>query len=84
MLKARLEENPKSLDEHLYYCMVVYHSSVHASTGHTLFELMFGREMRIPLDVMMGPADTTDHFYIEFVDDLQENLKLLIEMYGRI
>ena len=36
--------------------------------------------MRIPLDVMMDPADTIDHSYTEFVDDPRENLKLLIEM----
>ncbi|XP_078361889.1 uncharacterized protein LOC144646225 [Oculina patagonica] len=36
---------------------------------------MFGREMRIPLDVMMGSADTTDHSYTEFVADLHENLE---------
>ncbi|KAL9970389.1 hypothetical protein ACROYT_G022754 [Oculina patagonica] len=32
MLKARIEENPKSWDEHLDYCMMAYRSSVHAST----------------------------------------------------
>ncbi|KAL9963717.1 hypothetical protein ACROYT_G027251 [Oculina patagonica] len=65
----------KSRDEHLDYCMMAYRSSVHVSTGHTPFELMFGRKMRIPLDVMMGSADTTDHSYAEFVADLHENLE---------
>lgn len=55
--------------------MMAYRSSVNASTGHTPFELIFGREMRIPLDMMMGPANTNDHSYTEFVDDLLENLE---------
>ena len=75
MLKARVEEKPKSWDEHLDHCMMAYRSSVHASTGHTPFELMFGREMRIPLDVMMVVAEDSDCMYSEFVADLQKNLE---------
>ena len=75
MLKARIEENPKSWDEHLDYCMMAYRSSVHGSIGHPPFELMFGREIRIPLDAMMGSADSTGHSYTEFVADLRENLE---------
>ena len=48
MLKARVEDNPATWDEHLDLCMMAYRSSVHSSTGHNPFELMFGREMRIP------------------------------------
>ena len=49
MLKARVEDNPATWDEHLDFCMMAYRSSVHSSTGQTPFELMLGREMRIPL-----------------------------------
>ena len=62
MLKARVEDNPATWDEHLDFCMMAYRSSVHSSTGHTLFELVFGREMRITLDVMVGGAE--DNIYI--------------------
>ena len=34
--------------------------------GHTCFELIFGREMRIPLDVMIG-AENSDCSYAKFV-----------------
>ena len=53
---------------------MAYRSSVHASTGHSPFELIFGHEMRIPLDVMMGNADETESTYIKFVVDLRERL----------
>ncbi len=55
--------------------MMACRSSVHPCTGHTPFELMFGREMMIPLDVMMRSAGTTEHSYTEFVADLRENLE---------
>ncbi|RMX47845.1 hypothetical protein pdam_00026018, partial [Pocillopora damicornis] len=44
-------------DEHLDFCLMAYRSSVHSSTGHNPFELMFGRETRIPLDAMVGRAE---------------------------
>ena len=67
MLKARVEDNPATWDEHLDLCMMAYRSSVHSSTGHNPFELMFGREMRIPLDVMVGGAEDNECSYTDFV-----------------
>ena len=75
MLKARVGDKPQTWDEHLDYCMMAYRNSVHASTGHTPFELMFGREMRVPLDVMMGRGTDNDRPYTEFVADLQDHLE---------
>ena len=66
---------PQSWDEHLDYCMMAYRSSIHASTGHTPFELMFRREMRIPLDVMMGGVKDSECSYTEFAANLQEDLE---------
>ena len=67
MLKARVEDNPATWDEHLDFCVMAYRSSVHSSTGHNPFELMFGREMRIPLDVMVGGAEDNECSYTDFV-----------------
>ena len=75
MLKARVEDDPQIWDEHLDYCMMAFRSSVHSSTGHTPFELMFEREMRIPVDVIMGRAEIDERNYSEFVSDLQSSLE---------
>ena len=74
ILTARAEEQPGHWDEQLDFCMMAYRSSLHSSIGHTPFELVFGREMRLPLDVMMGDANDSESTYTEFVVDLREKL----------
>jgi len=39
--------------------MMAFRSSIHTSTQYTPYSLLFGREMRVPLDVMMGETQTT-------------------------
>ena len=75
MLKARVEDNPVTWDEHLDFCMMAYRSRVHSSTGYIPFELMFVREMRIPLDVMVGGAEDNECSYTDFITDLEEDLQ---------
>lgn len=75
MLKVRVKERPESWKDHLDYCMMAYHSSNHASTGHPPFELMYGTEMRIHLDVTTGEAEDSACLYTEIIADLQKNLE---------
>lgn len=51
MLKARVDDDPWGWDEQLDYCIMAFRSSVYSSTEHTPFELIFGREIRIPVAV---------------------------------
>ena len=52
MLTARAEGKQGHWNKPLDFCMMAYWSSVHSLTGPTPFELVFGCEMPLPLDVV--------------------------------
>ena len=74
MLRQYMNEQQTEWDEWLPYCAMAYNSSRHSSTGYTPHMLMFGREMRIPLELVLPSPeeedgedqkdgeDTVDHF----------------------
>lgn len=76
MLTAMVNENGTNWDEHLPASLMAYRSSVQLSTQETPFVLMFGRQMRLPLDIMLGrPANTENINHTEFVSRLQTRLE---------
>jgi hypothetical protein len=54
MLKAVVNENRDDWNEHLPYVMAAYRSTPQESTGCSPYLMMFGREMTLPLDIMVG------------------------------
>ncbi|BHF65296.1 hypothetical protein SprV_0200830600 [Sparganum proliferum] len=63
-----------SWDVALPQCLLAYRSATHSSTGHTPFALMYGREVRLPLDTSCPlplPSPEPPH---EFVRNLRANL----------
>ena len=75
LLKAKVDGNVERWDEQIGACLMAYRSSVHRSTGYTPFHLMYGREMKLPLDIMMGVPDQEEHTsYGDFATKLKQNL----------
>ena len=54
MLAKYVSDHQRHWDEHLPLIMMANRSSVHASTQYTPFYLLFGHEVRLPVDVMLG------------------------------
>jgi len=54
MLSTVLEEDFRDWDLRLPLIMLAYRTSVQETTGASPFSLMFGREARLPIDVMFG------------------------------
>ena len=52
MMKKFTSRNQKDWDEYLPYLLFVYRDATQESTGFALFELLYGRSVRGPLDVL--------------------------------
>lgn len=54
MLSLFVDENQLNWDRLLPYLMMAYSSSVQASAGFTPYKVLFGQEMVLPVDIMLG------------------------------
>ena len=53
MLACFVKENQENWDELLPYLKFAYCTSVHSTTGYTPFELVFGRNPKLPVDLIV-------------------------------
>lgn len=52
MLSTTTDENPFEWEDHVQKVCMAYNTSVQSTTGFTPFFLMFGREARLPVDLL--------------------------------
>ena len=81
MLATTVKDHLFNWEEALRKVCLAYNSSVQASTGYTPFFLMFGREARLPIDIMYGTAEVK-------VEDISEHVmrteKTFESAYSRV
>ena len=87
MIRAYLAENPNNWDQKLQSLLFAYRSVPQASTGFSPFELLFGRKVKGPLELIKqnweqiiedDPQDVVT--YIDtLMNDLKRNLELASE-----
>ena len=61
-------------DEHLPFLSMAYRATPQSSTGLTPNFLMFGRELSMPVDVMIGPTPDQPLNQFDYVKQLQQRL----------
>ena len=54
MLATVTHDHPGDWEQHIRKVCLAYNSSVHSATGFSPFFLMFGREAKLPVDLMYG------------------------------
>ena len=85
MVSMMLEpfKNQRDWDEMLPYVGFAYRSSVHESTGETPNMLMLGREVKLPLDLMVEPfeddEDDLDLLQTDYAAELRDRIRLAHE-----
>ena len=90
MLSKVCAENPTTWDHHLPYVMCAYRSTQHSSTGCSPNMLMLGREIALPIDLMLGQHDedypyTCSIEYVEWIKgSMRENFELVRNRLERV
>ena len=75
-LAAFVQDHQKDWDLHLPLLLMSYRSAVHETTKFTPAMLMFGRELRVPLDLLLGQpqADLEKQSYLEYTERLRASI----------
>lgn len=75
MLATTAKDHPEDWEDQIRKVCLAYHASVQATTGHTPFFLMFGRQTRIPTDMVFGADKPPDVTPVEYASTLCTNLE---------
>ena len=73
MLGKVVAESQRDWDQHVAPVMAAYRSTIHASTGYTPNFLVYGREVRAPIDLVLAVEDEPEEIGTspdQFVNDL--------------
>ena len=81
MLATTVDSYPSSWEQNIRRVCLAYNSSVHASTGFSPFFLMFGRQVKLPVDLMYGTTQGKESAVMEYVKNLKDGL---LEAYALV
>ena len=75
MLATVTHDHPREWEQHIHKVCLAYNSSVHSATGFSPFFLMFGREAKLPVDLMYGSNRIEERCATEYAHNLREGLQ---------
>ena len=75
VLNTCCQDHPFTLECQLSKVCMAYNTSIQRSTGFTPFYLMFGREARLPVDLMYSSCPDEPQTPITYASLLQESLQ---------
>ena len=74
LLSMAASDNEVDWDKKLPMVMLAYRTSMHESTKSTPFSLMYGREVRLHIDIMFGVPEDTSSSVHQYARELASNL----------
>ena len=74
MLSISSKDHHFTWQEHIRLVCMAYNTSVQSTTGYTPFYLMFGREARIPAEIMFGTNKVSEQYPNEYAANLRIRL----------
>ncbi|KAJ8028018.1 hypothetical protein HOLleu_30139 [Holothuria leucospilota] len=82
MLSMYVHQNQKEWDVYLPLVLMAYRSSVHESSGFTPNKLMLGREVTLPIELMLGLPEGSQppSSYSQYVYDLSEQFSAAFQL----
>ena len=87
MIKAYLKGQQREWDKHLGCLAAAYRATPHESTGFTPNMLMFGREARLPIEVILGIGATSTGeevaSYGDYVNSLKERMQVAHDLASK-
>ncbi|UYV81786.1 K02A2.6-like [Cordylochernes scorpioides] len=77
-----VDKNQRDWDQHLPMLLMAYRSAEHESTGYSPARMLFGHELRMPCDVLLGRPEETFENTNEYISHLEERM-LTIHHWAR-
>ena len=74
MLSTSIKQHHGTWEDHIRAVCMAYNTSVQPTTGFTPFYLMFGRQARIPIDVMFGSSPVIETSPSTYAIQLKQSL----------
>ena len=75
MLATAVGEKPFEWEQNLRRLCFAYNTCIHPTTGYSPFALMFGRQARLPMDIVLGAtspsSSTTQQYAVQLQADLE-------------
>ena len=75
MLATTVGDHPREWEGHLSKLCVAYNTSVRSSTGFTPFYLMFGRQAKLPIDVIYSIPSLASDSIGQYAAGLKKSLQ---------
>ena len=70
------DHNQQDWDQHLPFLMMAYRSAVHDTTGNTSARMMFGRDLKLPVDLCFGRQEEEPITVTKRLNDLVYRIQL--------